>query len=72
MGSKPPEHDQEPASRRLKLAKMSPKRHVRTHKMPEEASKVAQEAFKIAQEAPERSPDKPREAKFILKIIIFL
>ena len=71
-GSKPPDDDQEPASRRLKLAKMSPKRHLRTHKMPEEASKVAQETFKMAQVAPERSPDRPRETKFIRKTVIFL
>ena len=72
MGSTPPEDDQEPASRRLTLAKMSPKRHLRTHKMPEEASKVAQETFRMAQVAPERSPERPQETKFIGKTIVFL
>ena len=72
MGSKPPEDDQEPFSRRLKLAKMSPKRHLRTHQMPEEASKVTQETFKMAQVAPEKSPDRLRETKFIAKTIVFL
>ena len=71
MGSKPPEDDQEPASRRLTLAKMSPERHLRTPQMPEEASKVAQEIFKMAQVVSEMPPDRPRETKFIGKTISF-
>ena len=67
-----PQDGQDPASRRLTLAKMSPKRHLRTHKMPEEASKVAQETFRMAQVAPERSPERPQETKFIGKTIVFL